>query len=248
MNKEFTYDQGVLLSAAPARFSKPGVWEAFLAAEKREMERLKEPSTQMAEDTANLPQSWRIPLTLLSDMAELNGDKRKLLFTAERQVISRLIQGSLIAFGYSVPRSPSDDPRHIPTDVWRGKIDWKNSSVTGNGLHFFAVRVFEYGTDFSHPNLIKDIRALPRDETPLGRPSEREPVLEVFELLAEQGLIDFSAPKVRACKPIRHALVKKFPTEARRYSVLGDDTIRRHISEAFDLRAEKLAEKLKNRG
>jgi hypothetical protein len=147
-------------------------------------------------------------------------------------VVGYLVRKDLTAFGYILPRGHEDAPVAIPTDVWGGQIDWKQSTVSGNGLQFVAVTVVATN---AIPNLI--VRLLPAPEakpkTPRGRRPVKAFVLEAYDRLKAGKAIDFSMPMVESFDAIRELLRKMYPERAGQFEALADETLRKHITALF---------------
>lgn len=157
-----------------------------------------------------------------------------------------LLRGALVAYGYEKPRRIADLPQVIPTDVWKGTIDWTASGVRGAGIDALEVRVL-------HPTWIDALRqrtvaqfaatslAKPNSK---GRPSLKQEIIECYRELERGGHIDLNAPMKRCYPAIRRALAAKFENRSGQIEELSDETIRARISPLFrDARTAAKTEK-----
>lgn len=62
-------------------------------------------------------------------------------YLMHKVLIRNIKREKIIAIGYSIPRTPSDKPKQIPVDLWDCNVNWENSELSGNGLHFLSVRL-----------------------------------------------------------------------------------------------------------
>lgn len=129
------------------------------------------------------------------DLAELEQLQRKLL-------LEKLLSRKLLAVGYSLPRNPTDLPYPIVPDVFDPRfIDWRDSSISGNGLHYAAIRVVRLGQKaqraLAAPIIhrsspaIENVGAAPKivhAKRP-GRPSVAPIVTEAYQTLCDAGKI-----------------------------------------------------------
>jgi hypothetical protein len=72
----------------------------------------------------------------------------------KEKLFGKLKSGEFCAYGYLTPRKHGDKRVTVPIDVWGedmlgSGIDWERSTVTGNGLTFYGVRIIatEFLTD-----------------------------------------------------------------------------------------------------
>ena len=130
-----------------------------------------------------------------------------------------------------MPRSPDDYPVLIPRDVWPGKVAWPDSSVSGNGLDFVAVRIVANRTaeDLLTSN---DLGSLPGPKK-AGRPSLKAGIIEAYQALKDAGHIDFDRPMGHTFPRVRAWLSERYPNNAGQYENMADETIRKHVSILF---------------
>jgi hypothetical protein len=223
------WQQGLNLEAGAYQFTDPNLRAEYFRVKETEVEEV-EPQhidedapwfEQLSAEFANLrPEAEKY--------VELDKIKRKM----KDLFVSLLRREKALAYGYTVPRQAEDFPQLIPSDVWTGKIDWSKAAVKGNGLEFVAVRVL--------PSPARDELMEGKKETfitppikPVGRPTVSPNVLEAYESLKADGLIDFKAAQVRVHDQIRQWLAKQYPDRAGQFSNLAKETIRKEISDLF---------------
>lgn len=92
--------------------------------------------------------------TLLGAMQSINDDlknnnehKEKLnnsINTLYREILILIKNGSLIPYGYKLPRQLSDSPIGIPIDMFlAGNINWANSELIYQNFQFTGIRLIE---------------------------------------------------------------------------------------------------------
>lgn len=135
----------------------------------------------------------------------------------------------LIGFGFVYPRMPGSIPKPIPVDVWDGEIDGLESSVTGNGMNYVAVRVI---TKVQLNRLMVPGEGQEGANT-IGRPSVRKKVREAFLALCDANMVDANGPLSKTYPIIRDWLANAYPDDAEQLSKLAGETIRRVITDDF---------------
>lgn len=116
-------------------------------------------------------------------------------------LLDKLQNDDARAFGYALPRTPADRPQFIPHDIWHTAgdsplIDWKNSSLNANGLHFVGVQVvflsnYELAALFEEKN--KPSAALlpdPVQKNKAGRPLFQGYLADAIDSLKDQITTD----------------------------------------------------------
>jgi len=126
-------------------------------------------------------------------------------------LLDRLATRSLVAYGYVVPRHPSDAPIEVPADMFdRRYVDWGKSALKGQGLEFAAVRVL-------HPTTVqKMLSALPQPSPAPARrrpgPDPSAPKIEAaISALLGANKLDRTAPHKVNIPLIRARLHELFP-------------------------------------
>lgn len=151
----------------------------------------------------------------------------------ERSVAQKLQDGELLGIGYELPRRTGDVPTLIPSDVWGGKIDWKVSAASGNGLEFVSVRVILAKQEEAMRRETMALLPAPEEKI-VGRPPVKRFVLEAYEALKASGAVDFGKPKRFLYAQIRTWLGARYPDRQGQLEGLSDETVRIVVSGLFD--------------
>ncbi len=173
-------------------------------------------------------------LSVFSPPTKANKEFSEHIEILKKDIIRNILNGTLIALGYSLPQNPSSPPHIIPDDVW-GKVNWDASEIQGQGLHFVSVRLARRniaGMDLEHePRQPKNVPLIsPPVAGRLGRPSLKGDIQEAYEYLQSQNLVDLAKPMAAYYVPIREYLAKAYPDKAGQYKKMADETIRLVIS------------------
>ena len=153
-----------------------------------------------------------------------NSEALKLRRGLERQLLANIKARNLVALGFALPREPSDEPVIVPHDVWGGKINWQQSSVTGNGLEFAAVRISAERSEQTSTIL---------GRRP-GRPSRRDHAIKAFRVLDAEGKIDRNASLSVHFEMIRERANELFPGEDDPKRGLGKHVLYQVLTPLFD--------------
>jgi hypothetical protein len=223
------------LSEAVRRFSNSEKWREFKALEMPIEETLDKFETMAGAlfngffgDEEEKAQSNK-------DMDSLKGygqkvrpgaDARKEL---QKGIVSKLIDGQLVGYGYFTPRHPNDGKVEIPSDIWTGypKIKWHVDKVKGQGMEFTHVEVSKAQLTIDEPRQKQ------------GRPSFKPFIEESYKHLRDSGKIDFKAPMSALYGPICNWLAIRYPDDFGKYKNLEDTTIRKAISDQFKVDRSK---------
>ncbi|MEH6526533.1 MAG: hypothetical protein V7723_10720 [Sneathiella sp.] len=149
-------------------------------------------------------------------------DLRKKLKAA---VLRNVRKGVLIGYGFSVPRRADDEPQKVPDDLWGVYSSFSSDNVLkSDSLKMEKVRVVYVGwlnkVNSEAPKLA-------------GRPTRQDHIVEAFETLADQDLIDFSKPATACHDLVRQWVLKNYPNEENSDKGLGTKAIAKHINSLF---------------
>ena len=150
--------------------------------------------------------------------------------------INELLSGILIAAGFLSPRSATDKPQFIPTDIWElGDIKLSKSEIESGSLKFEGIRIIKprKNKTIAANNNMKLPITPPR---PVGRPGSREKIFAAYQELKSENKIDFSQPMTHAYPIIRSRLFYKYKTE----KGFQNEAIRLAIRDDFQWEADKL--------
>ena len=147
---------------------------------------------------------WEANQAIMSETQELLNERVDLEKRLEADVVMQLQTGALTGLAFEEPRKLNSAPVAIPRSAWLGRIDWRKSSLSHEGLSFVAVRIAE-------PEKIN----LPAP-SPQGRPSRRPEIISAFQQLDAEGAIDrtqslashFAAIRLRAKEVSRNSADK----------------------------------------
>ncbi len=149
--------------------------------------------------------------------------ERKLKDRAQRS----LANAEYIAYGYSLPRQPSDQLIEIPIDVWSDwpGVNWDKNSVKNNGLKFINVCV-KMSDDITGIEQQRPPNRDPADKPKLpGRPNISNMLIAAYDDLLEKGEVDISAPKSALFAPVINRAVQLFPEQALNIQNVKDTTL-----------------------
>ncbi|MDF1749303.1 MAG: hypothetical protein P1V34_10560 [Alphaproteobacteria bacterium] len=151
-------------------------------------------------------------------------------------VREELVSGRWIALGYLHPRTVNTPITIIPKlACLEARFEPEHSMVRGDGLIHSGVRIIP----------ARYLASSISETNPVGRPGSAQKILEVYNSLNTDGLIDHLKSKTECCRKIQKKISEEFgmgPAELKGY---GLETIRRHISDSFDdNRSQKINTKL----
>lgn len=144
---------------------------------------------------------------------------------SQRQLLLENLSGKkFLALGYTLPRDATDLPCPVLLDAFDPKfVDWQESSIEGNGLHYVAVRVIRRTpaakkaltppTDGAAPsatdkgNLVSDTSSKRRP----GRPSVKSLIIEAYQALSHKGEIHELNPMTVIHAKIAAWIEAKYP-------------------------------------
>jgi hypothetical protein len=147
----------------------------------------------------------------------------------QQEFVSWVRKHILKAYGFVIPRRPSDAPQPVPDDLWNGRIVWRASIILANGLEMHGVRLMP--RHWEEQILAAQPEAKATRGGP-GRPSRRAEILEAFEALDAAGRIDYREPMTRLFPAIRQWLKERDPQAEADWG-LHDKTIAKTIRTAF---------------
>ena len=150
--------------------------------------------------------------------------------------------GEFYAYGFHVPRKPSDVPVRLPIDVFELRfINGWNSSLKGAALEFVSVRVIRA----SEAQEIER-RFPPTAEAPVrrrqGRPSADTHIEHAIASLHKDGKLPNNKTRKANIELVRQRVRQENPTEHQTDRGLGDSKIRQSL-----LRDEDASNKLGSR-
>ena len=148
--------------------------------------------------------------------------------TIELQMRERLLDAlrrtRLIAYGFSLPRKPTNIRERIPDDLFRPEfVSWGKSSVKGAGLEFESVLVFRPKWTSEIESQLSQVA-----RRAIGRPSSRGAITEAIGSLISAGWSP-SGSRKRDYDLIRTEVHKLFPGQFAENKNLSDKTIAKYL-------------------
>jgi hypothetical protein len=206
------WQHGVTLWDALARYGTPETWKAYEAID---------PSRAMAKSAS--PFLIGLLVEMFQPVADAASRKQSLLRELQTEIIAGAARGELLRVGFVVPRRATDEPAWVTSDLWpRDRIEWTESSVSGNGLSFVAVRVL-------HREALAQLEADTSEARNAGRgPKSARPYIEkaVTDLISTSKL-DPQAPHKVNAGLVREYVNKHYAADFPGKKGLNDETIRK---------------------
>jgi hypothetical protein len=223
------WNSGMYLSRAPYAFASKS--------EKEEHKRLHSVSAselmaKAAEETAASGlTSWEVVNAMMGASNPILSARMEWSNRMRAFVLQHLITGSLIAYGFEPPRRMDSVPFHIPAAYWRGRIQWKDSKLTVQGLEFEQIRLVTLkardqvlGVDANFQSVTKKT----------GRPGYKDEIIRAFEALNAIGKIDTQSSLQAHYKKVSDWIELNVPEGERPTKPLSDNTLQRHLSPLFN--------------
>jgi len=163
----------------------------------------------------------------LTEIAQKVRPRENLLDQAKIQILQHLKNGGLYhSYGFDQERTLDTEPVSIPSECWNGIINWSSDVVCFQSLKFREVRIrFERAGVNSPSDQAGD--TIPNK---LGRPSFKEPILQAFNALYADGLIDTEAPIKSHWPLVRQYLSNNQMDLPKPASEISSETFRRYLS------------------
>ena len=226
MNALAIWKRGLTLSKARWQFAPKELREEY---DREVAESRRRPRMATSAGSTSLVEQLAITSSALSRMSAGWEVALDALEAGTKKLVPLLAKGHLFAYGYKIPRDVDDTPRRLPADLFDGSsINWKRSTVKGNGLEFAAVRI----VDPKWVGEIKSINGDAGDKPRPGRPSMQTAIQEAVEALMNEDALRFDQPMKSHYSLIRERVMKHHP-ELTHPRGLGDETIRKVLSVRF---------------
>lgn len=172
----------------------------------------------------------RTPLSQLTSLAAAAFATFRRPKDLEDSILRKINDGALVAVGFLEPRKPIDRPALIPNDVWDGEIDWKESTVKGNGLSYVAVRI---NADVDEQSGHAGSKEPESPLRPQGRPSLKPYIDEAYVALKAEGQIDWSKSRARMYPAVKNWLCAQYPEMADKFSGTSDKTLAKYTRDRY---------------
>ena len=152
------------------------------------------------------------------------------------QLCALLKSGSLLAYGFCLPRSASDTPVQVPRDLLSGPfVDWEKSTIKGHGLEFVAVRVVSPSIAAQHKVPNKDDS--PQEKRKPGPRSGEQAIIDAYTALLTAGKINADTPPKVICSEVQVYAQEQISSAFPRGRGLSERSIRRALRRFLDSRA-----------
>jgi hypothetical protein len=229
------WDRGIPLSDAAWRYASANLRRAYKAAQVVVPAGFTEATSV---NLAELPVSERLDRlsgAALEFMSPLF-DRWSIEFEMRDQLLPSLVDGSHRAYGFVLPRKPSDEPVKIPCDLFELRyVNWGDSSIKGAGLEFVSVRVIPA---FEAQEI--EIR-LPADATnptrgSMGRPTRKGFINMAINSMYLDGYLPNSNSRKANARELRRRVQGRLPPGDKDEGGLGDSTLCKALKAAEDTR------------
>lgn len=220
-----------------------GLWERGLSLEKALFRFGDKKTIDRYEQLISSQPLWRVMSTLTevinkkpnafeksSKASKDLSEQRDLRQKLEQNLLKQAAKGTLIGFGYSIPRSVNDQPTEIPKDIWQGSINWDQSTIRGSGLEFVSVRIVhsKWINEIASELVSKGAGRLP------GRRSRRSQIQEAIKALDKAGKINTSE-SIRSHFPlIVDWIHERYPKDPDGDKGLGEKVLYEELSAFFN--------------
>ncbi|MCC3305533.1 hypothetical protein [Sneathiella sp. HT1-7] len=165
---------------------------------------------------------------ILKGVVNPDAERRKKTDNLNRQLKTEFLQnikaGLLFAYGFSVPRRADETPQAVPDDLWDVYPYSSGNVLKSKSLKMESIRVL-------HLNSLRGTDAVPPKTA--GRPTRQEHIIEAFETLADQGLIDFSRSASECYELVRLWVLKNYPDPENSDSGLSVKAMEKHVNPMF---------------
>jgi hypothetical protein len=170
-------------------------------------------------------------LSPLSERWSVRGKMRDRLFRSHKS-------GELRAYGFHVPRKPSDVPVRLPIDVFEFRfVNWEESSVKGAGLEFASVRVIR-GSEAQEIESRHPADAIYPALGPKGRPTMRIHISQAINSMYAERLLPNDKSRRANANELRRRVQNLLPTADNSEVGLGESTLCKALKAAEDVRRE----------
>lgn len=168
-------------------------------------------------------------------------------FCAKTTMYYELSRGASIAFGFTPDRQYGDLRKRVPLDVWGDDmsskgIDWKNSSVSNNGLSFVGIKIVNFRNELLSDEEQEALneRALIKHERKSGRPPMETAITRVYFKMKAEKRINYRRSFPKNCPDLRKECHLMFPDVFKKKTSPGDYTIDIHIGKDFRAEEERI--------
>lgn len=244
---ENLWNAGIYLGQADRSFAPENLRKAWEEVSKRSA--LKEANAKLEELKNTQTDLMAAMGALVTTANNVNQAKDDLLGKMRERVVSWLLRGDLVAFGYEKPRQMASRPHHLPPQLWNGHIDWFGSSLKSQGLELMEIRILTkskikviapewLSTTENQERALQSANCsteMPQITAGIkGRTTIKRYVGEAFDALLADGLIKTSKPAKANYSLVRNWLKENRPEVGADDRKPSDEGIRAHFSPLFN--------------
>lgn len=227
---EKLWNAGVYLHQADLSFSPQSLRNEWEELKKRSA--LEAAKAKMEELVGREMDFQKSIAEVLSAANEVSKPKENLRKKMRELVVSWLLRGDLVGFGFEKPRRMDALPHQLYPELWHGRIDWFDSSLESQGLNLVQIRVLSKG-------MIEKVRASSAPETarleePVqpakGRPTIQPQITAAFHRVMAGKNLDRAMSLKTVAEHVRLQLAQDNPELQVTEEKPSYETIRRVIS------------------
>lgn len=227
----FTFwNAGIYLNTADFRFAPENLRKEWDEASQRSaLGEAKEKMEELKNSDTDFLSAWN---EIAATIGNANRPKEILKKRMRDLVVNWLLRGELVAFAFEKPRRMDSLPYQLPAQLWRGQIDWFNSSLSAQGLDLVEVRLLS-------KHMIETVAASNVQETPpleaprqpaKGRPTIQPQIAAAYHQVAASEVLDEAMSLKTVSGHVRIQLAKNCPELNVTEDTPSYETIRRVIS------------------
>lgn len=146
--------------------------------------------------TAALKNGKDFQKTMLEQIAKdkvITDERDILIGRAKNEILKNIRAGTLISYGFEHPRRLDSEAVELPSDLWRGDLDWKSGTIKTSGLHLIEVRLIDAKSVHKIKSEWATQHVSPQKSVSLGRPTVRDEIELAFNTLVSADQINVSA-------------------------------------------------------
>lgn len=168
----------------------------------------------------------------LASFNEVNTPKVDVLKKMQNVVQNRLLQNTLVGFGFDKPRKISATPHYLTVDIWHGSIDWFSNRLRSQGLEIVEIRVLDLEmVEIVRSGFLgKKSEPEPVIQPAKGRPTIRPQIVLAYQKVLGLGIIGDGMSLKTISKHVRIQLAEDNPDIEVTENKPSFETIRRIIS------------------
>ncbi|MBR9653556.1 hypothetical protein [Thalassovita aquimarina] len=229
INEEL-WNAGIYLSQADRSFAPENLRKAWEEASKKSaLHAMQDKMEELKETQVDFTKKLE---AMLGAVNEVSRPKDDILKKMRELVVNWLKRGDLVAYGFEKPRRMASIPYELPAQLWHGRIDWFDSSLSSQSLELVQIRVLSKA-------MIDKVTtaALPNSETlaepvqpAIGRPTIQPQIKAAYLSVASSEKLDKTMSLKTVAEHVRLQLAQDNPDLQVTENKPSYETIRRVIS------------------